>query len=158
MAEADVFPLMAAPFARAEIFLPIVSGLLLLPLNSTHSVSLGRRHSSRTMPARYSGFRAGIISSLYRIPQRSHRMGPSNARWPQVWPVPAVQTERSRTAAAFQPSTPGNHSRNCSMVAPSLRFSKRVDTGTRVPRNTQAPPSLSGCRSTAALLSQSVKS
>ena len=31
--------------------------------------------------------------------------------------------------------TPGNHS----MVAPSSRFSKRVFTGTRVPRKSQAP-------------------
>lgn len=65
MAEAEVFPLMAAPFASAEIFLPIVSGLSLLPLNSTHSVSLGRRHNSRTMPTRNSGVRAGIISYAF---------------------------------------------------------------------------------------------
>ena len=113
---------------------------------------------SRKELARYSGFRAGMISSLSRMLQRSYRKRPSDAMWRQVRPVPAVQTERSRTAAAFQPSTPGNHSRNCSIVAPSLRFSKRVDTGTRLPRNIQAPQSLSGCRSTAALLSQSVKS
>ena len=53
-------------------------------------------------------------------------------------------TSWSRTTATAGLSTPGNHSRNCSTDAPSLRFSKRAATGALVPRNTQAPLSLSG--------------
>ena len=55
----------------------------------------------------------------------------------------------SSTCSTCERSTPGNHSRNCSMVAPSLRFSKSAATGTRVPQNTQAPLTFSGSRSTA---------
>ena len=55
----------------------------------------------------------------------------------------------SRTLSACQRSTPGNQSRNCSTVAPSLRFSNSAATGTRVPRNTHAPLTLSGSRSMA---------
>ena len=47
-----------------------------------------------------------------------------------------------RTASTFRPSTPVNHSRNWATVAPSLGFSNKADTGTRVPRHTQAPLSL----------------
>lgn len=45
--------------------------------------------------------------------------------------------------------TPGNHSRNSSTVAPPSKFEKRAETGTRVPRDTQAPLTRSRRRSTA---------
>ena len=60
----------------------------------------------------------------------------------------------SRTASSCSLSTPGNQSRNCSMVAPSRRFSNSADTGTRVPRNTQALLTFSGSRSTAGQVCQ----
>ena len=69
---------------------------------------------------------------------------------------PSELTSWARTASTLQPSTPGNHSRNCPTVAPSLRFSNRADTGTRVSRNTQAPLTLSGSRSIAEHCSQFV--
>ena len=47
-------------------------------------------------------------------------------------------------------------SRNCSFAAPFSRFSKRADTGTLVPVNTQAPLSLPGTLSTAGHVSQFV--
>ena len=62
----------------------------------------------------------------------------------------------SSTARTCQASTPGNQSRNWPTVAPLSRFSKRADTGTRVPANVQAPLSLPGRRSTAGHRSQSV--
>ena len=55
---------------------------------------------------------------------------------------------KASTASTAARSTPGNHSRNCCTVAPSLRFSKRAETGTRVPVNTHAPLALSGSCST----------
>ena len=55
---------------------------------------------------------------------------------------PKHSTSWARTASTFRPSTPGNYSRNWATVAPSLRFSNKADTGTRVPRHTQAPLSL----------------
>ena len=60
----------------------------------------------------------------------------------------------SRTTCTCCASTPSNQSRNSSVDAPALRFSKSADTGTRVPRNTQAPLTLSGWRSTASQSSQ----
>lgn len=66
------------------------------------------------------------------------------------------RTSKSRTALTLGAATPGNQSRNWSIDAPSLMFSNSVATGTRVPRNTQAPLSLPGCRSTAEHLRQSV--
>ena len=59
------------------------------------------------------------------------------------------------TASTAVRSTPGNQSRNCWTVAPSLRFSKRAETGTRVPANTHAPLAFSGSRSTAGHVVQS---
>lgn len=55
----------------------------------------------------------------------------------------------SSTASTCFRVTPGNHSTNSSMVAPSSRFSKSARTGTRVLAKTQAPLSLAGSRSTA---------
>lgn len=60
----------------------------------------------------------------------------------------------SRTVSTFHRSTPGNHSRNWSIDAPALRFSKRAETGTRVSLNTHAPLTRSGSRSTAGQASQ----
>ena len=61
----------------------------------------------------------------------------------------AASISWSRTTRSCSLSTPGNNSRNWSIVAPSRRFSNRADTGTRVPRNTRAPLTFSGSRSTA---------
>ena len=58
----------------------------------------------------------------------------------------------SITLSTCHRSTPGNQSRNCSIVAPSLRFSKSAATGTLVLRNTHAPPTFSRSRSTAGQL------
>lgn len=52
--------------------------------------------------------------------------------------------------------TPGNHSTNCDTSAPSSRFSNNAATGTRVPRNTHAPLTRSGSRSTAGQDDQSI--
>src|SRR4249919_3465018 len=52
--------------------------------------------------------------------------------------------------------TPGNHSTNCDTSAPSSRFSKSAATDTRVPRNTHAPLTRSGSRSTAGQVDQSI--
>ncbi len=60
----------------------------------------------------------------------------------------------SNTASTCSRLTPGNHSRNWSTVAPDSRFSNRAATGTRVPRKTQLPLTLSGERSTARQLDQ----
>ena len=62
---------------------------------------------------------------------------------------------KASTATTSARSTPGNQSRNCWTVAPSLRFSKRAETGTRVPANTHAPLAFSGSRSTAGHVVQS---
>lgn len=61
----------------------------------------------------------------------------------------------SNTCFTCTIDTPGNHSRNSSTVAPPSRFKNSAETGTRVPRKTQAPLSLSGCRSTAGQVVQS---
>jgi hypothetical protein len=45
---------------------------------------------------------------------------------------------------------------NCEISAPSSRFSKSADTGTRVWRKTQAPLTLPGSRSTAEHVDQSI--
>ena len=50
----------------------------------------------------------------------------------------------SSTASTCFRVTPGNHSTNSSMVAPSSRFSKSARTGTRVLAKTQAPLTLAG--------------
>ena len=63
---------------------------------------------------------------------------------------------KASTASTAARSTPGNHSRNCCTVAPSLRFSKRAETGTRVPVKTHAPLALSGSCSTFGHVFQSV--
>ena len=57
------------------------------------------------------------------------------------------------TASTCVLLTPGNQARNSSIVAPSRRFSKRAETGTRVSRKTQAPPSFSGLRSISSSIS-----
>src|SRR5258706_14573961 len=62
----------------------------------------------------------------------------------------------SRTVSTWALVTPGNHSRKSSTVAPSARFSKSARTGTRVPRNTQAPLTMLGERSTAEHVLQSI--
>lgn len=56
----------------------------------------------------------------------------------------------SSTASTCARVTPGNHSRNCSTVAPLSRFSNSAFTGTRVPLNSQTPLTFPGIRSTAA--------
>ena len=56
---------------------------------------------------------------------------------------------KSRTVSTCFRSTPGNHSKNWSMVAPSSKFSNKAFTGTRVPQKTHAPPTRSGRLSTA---------
>jgi hypothetical protein len=53
------------------------------------------------------------------------------------------------TAIAWLRATPGNHSMNSSIVAPARRFSKRAETGTRVPTKTQLPFMRIGSASTA---------
>lgn len=50
----------------------------------------------------------------------------------------------SSTASTCSRFTPGNHCRKSSTVAPSSKFSKRAFTGTRVPRKTKAPLTVSG--------------
>ncbi len=62
----------------------------------------------------------------------------------------------SSTARTCSSVTPGNHSTNCDAKAPSSRFSNSAATGTRVPRNTHAPLTRSGSRSTAAQVDQSI--
>src|SRR5438132_14388967 len=52
--------------------------------------------------------------------------------------------------------TPGNHFTNSVAEAPSSRFSKSAATGIRVPRNTHAPLTRSGSRSTAGQDDQSI--
>lgn len=51
--------------------------------------------------------------------------------------------------------TPGNQSTKSSTLAPASMFSKSAVTGTRVPRNTQAPLTRSGAHSTAKHVVQS---
>lgn len=58
-----------------------------------------------------------------------------------------VEAVNSRTLSTWASSTPGNHSRNSETVAPLSRFLNKAATGTRVPRNFQAPPQTSGTRS-----------
>ena len=65
----------------------------------------------------------------------------------------AACSSTKRTCASV---TPGNHSTNCDTSAPSSRFSKRADTGTRVPRKTQAPLTRWGSLSTAGQEDQSI--
>ena len=64
----------------------------------------------------------------------------------EVWLLRAACTSTASICARL---TPGNHSRNCSTVAPPSRFSKRALTGTRVPPKTHAPATFCGSRSTA---------
>jgi hypothetical protein len=68
----------------------------------------------------------------------------------------ALRAACSKTARACSSVTPGNHSTNCDTGAPSSRFSKSAATGTRVPRNTHAPLTRSGSRSTAGQDDQSI--
>jgi hypothetical protein len=68
----------------------------------------------------------------------------------------ALRAECSSTVRACSSETPGNHSTNWSTCAPSSRFSNSAAIGTRVPRNTQAPLTSSGSRSTAPQLDQSI--
>ncbi len=63
--------------------------------------------------------------------------------------LPKLRDACSNTFFTSSRDTPGDHSRNSSIVAPPSRFENRAGTGTRVPRNTQAPLTLSACRSTA---------
>ena len=62
----------------------------------------------------------------------------------------------SRTRRACSRVTPGNHARNSESCAPSSRFWKSAATGTRVPRNTQAPLTRWGSLSTAGHEDQSI--
>jgi hypothetical protein len=68
----------------------------------------------------------------------------------------ALRAACSRTARTCSSVTPGNHSTNCDAEAPSSRFSKSAATGIRVPRNTQAPLTRSGFRSTSVQDDQSI--
>src|SRR6266705_1724264 len=70
--------------------------------------------------------------------------------------VNALLAACSKTARTCSGATPGNHSTNCAVEAPSSRFSKRAATGTRVPRNIHAPLTRSGSRSTAGQEDQSI--
>lgn len=62
----------------------------------------------------------------------------------------------SRTALTCESATPGNHSTKSVTCAPSSRFRKRAETGTRLPRNTQAPLTRAGSRSTSEHEDQSI--
>ena len=100
--------------------------------------------------------KTGPISLRNGVHQMSREMSPKRYRRPLIEQnfhgragVLRPCASCSRTALTFHSSTPWNHSRNCSVVAPLLRFSKRAYMGTLVPEKTQAPLSLSGCRSTA---------
>jgi len=62
---------------------------------------------------------------------------------------PKLRDACSNTFFTSSRDTSGNHSRNSSIVAPPSIFENRAETGTRVPRNTQAPLTLSAWRSTA---------
>jgi len=62
----------------------------------------------------------------------------------------------SSTARTCSTVTPGNHCTKPCTDAPSSRFSNSAATGTRVPRNTQAPLTREGSLSTAAQLDQSI--
>jgi hypothetical protein len=55
-----------------------------------------------------------------------------------------VCAANSSTASTCPRSTPGNHCKKSSTVAPSSRFPKRDLTGTRVPRKTKTPLTVSG--------------
>src|SRR5208282_6294551 len=59
------------------------------------------------------------------------------------------------TSSTCSRVTPGNHSRNSSMLAPPSRFSNSALTGTRLCLNSHSPPPLVGMRSTAGHLLQS---
>ena len=83
-------------------------------------------------------------------------------RSPVSWPPRQATTSANedsvnlstvRTCSRF---TPGNHSRNCSTVAPPSRFSNKARTGTRVFLNNHAPLTLPGTRSTAGQCVQSI--
>ena len=60
-----------------------------------------------------------------------------------------------RTASIWWRITPGNHSMNSSIVAPSFRLLNRAVTGTLVPLNTHAPLTLPGLLSMAVHVLQS---
>lgn len=68
-------------------------------------------------------------------------------------PHAAAWSNTERTCSTV---TPGNQSTNSEASAPSSRFSKRAETGTRVPRNTHAPLTRCGSRSTAEHVDQSI--
>lgn len=82
--------------------------------------------------------------------RRESRCGPgrqATARLLAAW---------ASTAKTCSRATPRNHSTESSRLAPPSRFSKSAFTGTRAPRNTQAPPERSGERSTASQEFQSI--
>lgn len=68
----------------------------------------------------------------------------------------ALRATCSSTSRACCKVTPGKISANWLTGIPSSRFSKSAATGTRVPRNTQAPLTRSGSRSTAVQVDQSI--
>ena len=70
--------------------------------------------------------------------------------------VSVLRAACSRTARTCSRETPGNHCTNWEIRAPSSRFSNNAATGTRVPRNTQAPLTRRGSRSTARQVAQSI--
>src|SRR3989304_4020343 len=61
----------------------------------------------------------------------------------------------SKTPSTCLRSTPGNHWRKSSMLAPSSRFSNNAWTGTLEPRKTHEPLTFSGERSTSGHCDQS---
>src|SRR5579859_895950 len=69
--------------------------------------------------------------------------------------VSRLRAAKSMTALTCSRSRPSNHCRMSSILAPASRFSKIVETGIRVPRNTHAPLTLPGIRSTAEHCDQS---
>src|SRR5262249_15437328 len=90
------------------------------------------------------GVRSEVTAQRHRstlVEQHQHRAHPASG-WRLCWVC-------SSTASTCWRVTPGNQSKKSSMHAPSSRFSKSAFTGTRVPRNTQAPLTFPGARSTA---------
>ena len=67
----------------------------------------------------------------------------------QALVVQGIAIAKRSTSCTCSAGTPGNHSRNSSIIEPLSRCSKRESTARRVPAKHHAPPSLLGFRSTA---------
>jgi hypothetical protein len=95
------------------------------------------------------------MSYSSNAPRRGTGVPWSNSRRTQTG-ASALRAACSSTARACSGVTPGNHSTNWATRVPSSRFSNSAAPGTRVPRNTQAPPTRSGSRPTAGQVDQSI--